>query len=149
MTDRKRTGLGCLPAFAICLIGLVVALYAVWPSDEEMAAERSKALANAIEITLTADEFVESFDTDDAAARARYDGNILNISGKVKGSRPDNSDGAVLSFATKSGSPLDANVDGEDKVRALELRSGDSVSVRCTGLLNILGARVPHGCRLK
>lgn len=149
MGDNARKGLGCLPAVGICLIVLAIALYAVWPSDEEMAKEQAASLASAPEVALTADEFVNGFAVDDEASLAKFDGKVAVISGQVKGARESNGDEAVLSFATISGAPLDVSVNAADKARVFALKAGDDATVRCARILAVLGARVPSQCQLK
>lgn len=45
--QHERQGLGCFPAVMICLGALVLAFYAVWPTDDEFAANENMAHAAA------------------------------------------------------------------------------------------------------
>src|SRR3546814_4772672 len=82
-----RKPLGCGKALLICAAAVGVALYAAWPSDQETIDQRDRALAGAAQEEATADQFVEAFRANEAAAGERFRDKALRITGKVDGAR--------------------------------------------------------------
>src|SRR3546814_2658648 len=112
----------------------LVALYAAWPSDQETIDQRDRALAGAAQEEATADQFVEAFRANEAAAGERFRDKALRITGKVAGVRESNSDAMVISFETQSGDPLEASVDAIDRAAVAALQPGQNVTVHCARL---------------
>src|SRR3546814_11994625 len=86
----------------------LVALYAAWPSDEETIDQRDRALAGAAQEEATADQFVEAFRANEAAAGERFRDKALWITGKVAGVRERNSEEMVIRCVTQTGDPMAA-----------------------------------------
>lgn len=150
MTDKApRKTLGCGQAVLICAAALGIALYAIWPSDKEMAAQRDAALTGAAQVSATADEFAAAFATNEVAAGERFRDKAITLTGTVQSVQESNSDDMVLIFATKSGAPLHTSIDAEDRTAVAGIRPGQVASIHCARLLEVLGARVPSQCRLK
>lgn len=149
MADQKaRKPLGCGGALLICAAALGVALYAAWPDDKEMSGQRDSILSGAAQEEASADQFVTAFRENEVAAGKRFRHKALRITGKVAGVRESNSDAMVVSFETQSGAPLEASVDAIDRSAVTALQPGQTITVHCARLLEVLGARVPAQCRL-
>lgn len=147
MTD-KRKSLGCGQALLICAAALGIVLYAVWPNDKEMTDQRDSVLAGAAQEEASADQFVEAFRSNEVAAGERFRGKALRITGKVEGVEESNSDAMVVRFETQSGPALNVSVDGVDRAAVAAVQRGQTITVHCATLLEVLGARVPSQCRL-
>ena len=148
MAVEKRGGLGCGGAVMIVLALLVVMLWWAWPSDEDQRAAREAVLAGPQQETATADEFRQAYQDNEVAAKARFDGKAIKLTGIVTGVRESNDDELVVSFATKDGVGVEASVAGEDRNAATRLKPGASASVHCARLLEVIGVRVLAECRL-
>lgn len=149
MTDNTRKPLGCGKALLICAAALGVALYATWPTDKEMDDQRDSVLAGTAQEEASADQFVAAFRENEVAAGDRFRGKALRITGKVAAIEESNSDAMTVKFEVQSGAPLNVSVDGIDRVAVAAVRPGQTITVHCAKLLEVLGARVPSQCRLQ
>lgn len=146
MAERK--GIGCIGATGIVIGGLVIALYAAWPSDKEMTAKRDATLANAPKEAVSPQNFVRAFAENEVAARARFDGKAVDMSGKVKSVREGNSNTIVIVFDAENGDEVSASVDGADRAKAESIIAGAVAAVHCASILDLLGVQVLAQCRL-
>lgn len=147
--ERERKGLGCFQAVLIAVGALILALYWVWPSDEEVDGKRESFLASAPRELVTPKEFADAYSKNKLAAEARFEGKAIEMRGKVKSVREGNSDSIIIVFDGGPGVEVSTSVEGDDRAKAAALSSGQLATVHCASVLDILGVQVLARCRLR
>ena len=98
-------------------------------------------------ITISAFELATAYDSNDAAADAKYKGKKLTVSGVVDSITKDVTDDTVIGLqGTNQFLSVHAEIDPSQEQKAIALTKGNSVTLTCTGAGEIISAPRLEDC---
>jgi hypothetical protein len=133
---------GCVGLAAVVLV-IVLAL-AMCGQDDKPAADAPRPT-----LRVTAEELLQGYEANEAAAQQRFAGKRLLVSGTVSSIDLDFSDDPVVRLATSNEfEQVAANLADDAKAPAATLRKGQEVTLACESVSEVLGTPILSGCRL-
>lgn len=111
-------------------------------TTESPAAEPAEAV-----ITVSAFELATAYDSNEAAADAKYKGKKLAVSGIVDSITKDVTDDTVIGLqGTNQFLSVHAEIDPSQEQKAITLTKGNSITLTCTGAGEIISAPRLEDC---
>lgn len=149
-TEKKRLTYktGCISA-VIIVVGLGV-IVSFLPNNSSGSNNASKSGTPPIaEIKVTARELAKAFETNEVAAQAKYGDKPLLVTGVIHSITLDFADDPVLQLvSTNQFLPASAALGSEGKAAAATLKKGQTITLHCANVTEIIGAPRLEDCRL-
>lgn len=139
--------MGCGTMAGIGLVALI-GIYMIGANGvEKQEAEARKAVESGPSVKVTPEELRAAYEANEAAAQKTYGGQVLEITGKVDSIALDISDDPVVHFATSNRfDQVHASFEGADGTRAADLVKGQTITLRCGEITEVIGTPILRKC---
>lgn len=108
----------------------------------------AKTAAKPIE-AIGAPELYAAYDANEAGAQARFDGKRLQVTGTIESVALDVTDDAVIHLESANKyQTVSAKMADESKAAASRLSKGETVTVTCDSVMEVIGIPILSDCRL-
>lgn len=136
----QRPKIGCFGGVIVVVLVLYLAGAFSKPSD--------KTPVSGPALELSAVEFAQAFEDNEAAAQAHYDGRVLAVTGEVDSVKLNLTNDPVIRLVGTRASHVTAHLTDLSKPRASSLSAGEKVTLRCTRAQELMGLPVLLDCQL-
>ncbi|HEX8583039.1 MAG TPA: zinc ribbon domain-containing protein [Allosphingosinicella sp.] len=151
-TGKSKTKQGLLGC--VGLIVLLVIIGMIFGGGSEDGAETGSAgETKAAEVQATpvsARQLAAAYEANEAAAQQQYGNKPLLVTGTVAGVELDFSDKPMLKLqGTNQFLDVQADLDEESQKKASSISKGQSITLRCTGVSEVMSIPMLKGCSLQ
>lgn len=146
---KRNVGIGVGVLFGLAVIGSIVGDPDPKKDGSAAGAGQAEAEAAPKAIEVTARELFAAYEANEVAAKAQYGGKTLAVTGVISGISLDMFDKPVVSLKTSN--PIltvDANFEKDDAAKTGALKKGETITVTCGELTEVVGKPLLSDCKL-
>jgi predicted nucleic acid-binding Zn ribbon protein len=139
---------GCLQSIGIAFVGLIF-FVAIFSKDSHKTNPSAPTGTQAAEevIAATSREIATAYDENEAKGDALYKGKLIQVTGKVKSIDKDVADDTVIILVGKQMfQSVHATMRDSEEQRAINVKKGSSVTLRCRGHGEVIGSPMLNDC---